>query len=159
MDETDLNEWFSALMQSADDRTDALQRAYQALRDTNDSRGVPLLNRVTLHRYQCARGCQVATVFRAGQTTMCVVRDYKYSPGLNDTQSVESARAKNTLDGERHWPPHVFDVDSIAEWGEGTGMSVTCRHYRGVLSGARVLRDVADVSPGKPRKPTRLLHA
>lgn len=159
MDETDLNEWFTALMQSADDSADALQRAYQALRDTNDSRGVPLLNRVTLHRYQCTRGCQIATVFRAGQTTLCAVRDYKYSRGLNAAQSVQSAREKNTLDGDRHWPSHVFDVDSIAEWGEDTGMSITCRHFRGTLSGARVLRDVADASPGKPGRPTRLEHA
>lgn len=156
MNDAEMGEWFATLLQSTDDRSDALQQAYQQLRDITDARGVPLLNRVTLHRYQCARGCQIATVFRAGQTTLCAVRDYKYSPGLNAKQSVEAAREKNTLDGDRHWPSHVFDVDSIAEWGEGTGMSVTCRHFRGTLSGARVLRDIANASPGKPGRPTRL---
>lgn len=156
MNEQDIDSWFAMLVGSAEDHADAIQRAYQALRDTKDARGVPLLNRVALHRYQCHRGCQIAIVFKAAGRVMCAVRDYKYSPGLNEKQSVESARSKNTIDGDRHWPSHVYDVTSLADWGDGTGMSLACRHYRGLLSGAQVLRDVAGVEPGSPRKPTRL---
>ena len=145
-----IDDWFAALLRGHDDRVDAIQTAYQQLRDAG------LLSKVELHRYMCTRGCQLAIVFRAAGTNLCAVRDYKYSPGLNASQSVASARIKNTLDGERHWPSHVYDVDSLAEWGEGTGMSVVCRHYRGVLSGARVLADIGGVLPGRGGKPTRL---
>lgn len=147
----DLSAWFAAIVAAHDERSDAIQDAYQQLRDTG------LLSRVTVHRYMCQRGCQIATVFRTGGSTLCAVRDYKYSPGLNKSQSVESARMKNTLDGDRHWPAHVYDVDELAEWGENTGMSVACRHYRGVLNGARVLADSRDAKPGHPGKPTRLV--
>ena len=156
MIEQDIDEWFATLLNSAEADADAIQRAYQALRDTNDTRGTPLINRVILHRYQCQRGCQIAVVFQAAGTVMCAVLDYKYSPGLNEAQSVASARAKNTLDGDRHWPSHVYDVTSLAEWGEGTGVSLACRHYRGLLSGAQILGDITGVAPGKPGKPTRL---
>lgn len=150
MADVDTTAWFEALLKSAEDRTSALESAHRQARDGG------FLAKLTLHKYQCLRGCQLATVFRAGGATLCAVRDYKYSPGLNLAQSVPEARAKNTIDGDRHWPAHVYDVDEIAEWGEGTGMSVNCRHYRGLLEGTRVLNDVASATPGHPGKPTRL---
>lgn len=150
------NEWWDQLIRSTDDREEAAQRAYQHLTNLTDREGVSYLAKVTLHTYICSRGCKIATVFRAGKNTLCAVRDYKYSPGLNERQSVEAARAKNTLDGNRHWPGHVFDVDQIAEWGESTGISMNCRHYRGVRSGAQILKDIGRAVPGRPGKPTRL---
>ena len=41
---------------------------------------------------------------------------------------MESARARNTLDGERHWPGHTYDVDELAESGPDVGFDVICRH-------------------------------
>ncbi len=147
---TSVADLFAELLKRTEERADAMESLYRALADQG------LLSKVTLHRYQCKRGCQIATVFRAGSTTLCAVRDYKYSRGLNAAQSVASARAKNTLDGDRWWPSHVYDVEEIADWGPETGMQVACRHYRGLLAGGAVLDDVRGVTPGKPNKPTRL---
>jgi hypothetical protein len=147
---TNLNEWFRDLVRKNHDRNQALQDAHQHLANAG------LLSRVTLHRYMCKRGCQLATVFRVGGTTLCAVRDYKYSPGLNEARSVPTARAKNTLDGDRWWPSHVFDVDQLARWGDDAGMSMNCRHYRGTVTGRAVLEAVDGVKPGHQNKPTIL---
>lgn len=120
-------------------------------------RNAGLLSRVALHRYMCKRGCQLATVFRFEGMTLAAVRDYKYSPGLNAERSVASARERNTLDGNRHWPAHVYDVGDLATWGESAGFDVACGHHRSTLAAREVLASVDDVTPGKPRKPTRLV--
>ncbi|RCL89394.1 MAG: hypothetical protein DBW62_04485 [Microbacterium sp.] len=150
MDERSVAELFATLLAQTASKSDADARMYAAL----DNQG--LLSRVTTHRYICRRGCPIATVYKVGAAVMLAVRDYKYSPGLNEAQSVESARAKNTLDGNRHWPAHVYDMTDLAEWGDDAGASIVCRHYRGVLTGKRVLEDSRDVAPGHPNKPTRL---
>lgn len=116
-----------------------------------------LLSRVTLHRYMCAsRGCQLATVFAAGGSVLCAVRDYKPSHGLNERLSVPSARTRNTLDGERHWPSAVYEVSDLATWGQDAGFDVICNHVRVTLRAGDVLELVAGVIPGRPGKPTRL---
>lgn len=148
--EPDLSEWLHALFAAHDDRTEALQEAHRFITENG------LLAKVTLLRYQCRRGCQIATVFRLDGTTMCAVRDYKLSPGLNQSQTVAAAREKNTLDGNRWWPSHVFDVDDLAHWGDDAGMHLTCRHYRGVVRASAVLSDVDGVTPGHQKRPVRL---
>ncbi|MFV0634631.1 hypothetical protein [Demequina sp.] len=113
-----------------------------------------LLSRVTLVKVQCrARRCQIATVFRVGPVTMCAVRDYKYSPGLNAQRSVPRAREKNTLDGDHHWPGHVYDVNELAHWGVEAGFDVVCRHAQQTINAAELLGIVQSVEPGKPLPP------
>lgn len=150
MDDPSVAELFATLLAQTASKSDADARMYAALRDNG------LLSRVTTHRYMCRRGCQIATAYKVGAAVMLAVRDYKYSPGLNEARSVESARAKNTLDGDRHWPAHVYDMTEHAEWGDDAGASIVCRHYHGLLTGKRVLGDSRDVVPGHPNKPTRL---
>lgn len=145
-----LGDWFSLVLKQHDERVDAIADAHQQLVSNG------LLSRVTVLRYMCGRGCQLATVFRISGTTLCATRDYKYSPGMNEAQSVPTARVKNTLDGDRHWPSHVFDVEALAEWGVHAGMSINCRHYRGTLNAVDVLATVGDTAPGKPIAPIRL---
>ncbi|KQZ10040.1 hypothetical protein ASD19_10835 [Microbacterium sp. Root53] len=146
----DLNDWFADLLRTSQHRAEARQRAHQTLESTG------LLSKVTLHRFMCKRGCQIATVFRVGGSTLCAVRDYKYSPGLNAAQSVPEARAKNTLDGDRWWPSHVFDIEELAEWGDEAGMSMNCKHFRGTVTARTVLAACEGASPGKQNKPTIL---
>lgn len=141
----------AALFQASDDAKKAREDLHTALRENG------YLSRVTLHRYMCAqRGCQIATVFKAGGTVLCAVRDYRLSRGLNERRSVASARAKNTLDGERHWPSHVYDVTELADWGGSVGFDLTCNHFTGTLLAADVMKAVDGVEPGRPGKPTRL---
>ena len=132
------------------------RRAREELHRTLQAGGY--LSRVTLHRYMCAaKGCQIATVFSAGGLVLCAVRDYKFSPGLNDARSVPEAREKNTLDGERHWPSHVYDVSDLASWGGAAGFDLVCRHYHGTVMADQVLALVEGIEPGHPGKPTRLV--
>lgn len=115
-----------------------------------------LLSKVTLHKYMCKRGCQIGTVFAAGDLVLCAVRDYKLSPGLNEAQSVPDARKKNTLDGARHWPSHVYDVEQLTRFGDMSGMDFNCRHRLGNVSAVSILARVEGVTPGRPSAPTRL---
>lgn len=144
---------FTALLAQTEDRDAAIRELHRHLKD----RG--LLANVTLHKYMCKRGCQIATVFSAGGLILCAVRDYKFSPGLNNQVSVPEARERNTLDGERHWPGHVYDVAQIDRFSTGehkSGMDMNCRHRRGTVLAETVLRACEGVTPGKPGAPTRL---
>lgn len=144
---TSLEEWFSDLLQRSDDRSAALTDAHTQLRNAGN------LSKVTVQEYHCPRRCVVATVFVVGGSTLCAVRDYKLSPGLNETQSVEAARKKNTLDGDRHWPGHVFDLEALADWPDNSGIGMNCRHHRGLIHAREILHRVEGVRPGHKIKP------
>lgn len=147
----DIAAWFAALLAGAEQREDAIEDAYQSL----DNAGV--LSKVTVHRYVCKRGCGVlGTVVKIGDDILLRTRDYKLGPGMNRDRSVAAARRKNTLDGDRHWPGHTFDVRDLAEWGEHAGMDMNCRHTTSVVKAAEVLATVDGVRPGHPGKPTLL---
>ncbi len=139
------------LMADADDHTEAIHRAYQQLGNAK------LIPRVTVHRFQCGKcGKVLATVIRLGDTTIARTADYKYSRGLNLRRSVAAARERNTLDGERHWPGHTYDVDQLARGGPKAGFDVACRHVTTTVAAFDVLAVTRDVTPGHPGKPTRL---
>lgn len=155
MNDTDrqAGEALAALLSRMGDRAAALDELYRHLRDSDR------LSKVTLHRYMCQKGCQIATVFSAGGLILCAVRDYKYSPGLNRKASVPAARERNTLDGNRHWPGHVYDVAELERFSVGdqkAGMALNCRHHRGTVLAEAVLRACEGIIPGKPGAPTRL---
>ena len=152
--EDEFSEFMHQLFQMNDDHQEAIDKLHQTLSE----RG--WLHRVRLHTYICARrGCKIATVYRAAGLTLCEVRDYKLSPGMNQARSVAEARAKNTLDGDRHWPSRVYDVEELDRFSAGTqlvGVTMNCPHYTGTQLARDILATVADVRPGKPTKPTRL---
>lgn len=151
--ESSLANVFARILEQKGDHATAIEAFYQLLRDQG------LLSRVTMHRYQCKRGCQVATVFGYQGLILCAVRDYKYSPGMNEAKSVKSAREQNTLDGERHWPAHVYDVEQINRLNVGqqkAGISMNCRHYSGTVFAADILAAIEGLRPGQKIPPTRL---
>ena len=154
MDESEIDQWVTALLESSTNRTQTLQDAYVHLRDAG------LLANAEVHRYMCRRGCQLVKVFRWGGTTLAYVADYRFSPGMNAAKSVPEARAKNTLDGDRWWPAHVYDVTEVAKWAaEGGGVTVACRHFHGLLRGDEILADIAPALQGRKINPTRLPRA
>ena len=97
----DYGEFLRQLLRDAKNRTEAIHTAYQHFENAG------LILHVIVHRYLC-KGCgkKLATVIRLGDTTIARTTDYKFSPGLNLERSVESARERSTLDGDRHW--HSF---------------------------------------------------
>lgn len=147
----ELAEWLSAALAEADDRAAALDEAFQRLENAK------VLNRVVVHRYVCrAGGCQLAVVIRVGDEVLVRTRDVKYGKSKNLERSVESARRKRTLDGDRHWPGHTFDVRDLAKSGMER-FEVNCRcKVRPPIDPREVLRVVANVRPGKPGPPTLL---
>lgn len=143
-------QFWTALVAATTDRDEAINKAYQKIE--NDGR----LSKVTVHRYLCRRGCALATVIRLGTVTIARTRDYKFSPGKNLEMSVEPARRKNTLDGDRHWPGSTFDVERLAEWGGDAAMDANCSHGLHSLRAVDVLATVQGVRPGHPGKPTMM---
>ncbi len=143
--------WWRELAAAATEHDEAIHNAYQHLNNNG------LVNKVVVHRYLCRRdGCVLATVIRLGDTTIARTRDNKLSPGMNRERTVESARRKNTLDGNRHWPGRTFDVGSLSEWGSVAGMDMSCRHVLKTVLAVDVLAVVDGVKPGHPGPPTRL---
>ncbi|WP_017936058.1 hypothetical protein [Nocardioides sp. Iso805N] len=150
MRDDDLAAWLSNLLAAHENHSEATHEAYQHLENAG------VLSRLTVHRYICARCGPLATVIRVGTHTLARTKDYKYGRGLNDARSVPAARASNTLDGERHWPGHTFDVDELAEWGEGVGFDVHCRHQTTTVAAREVLATTRNKLPGHPGAPTIL---
>lgn len=144
---SNLADWWAQLTT----RDDSIDRAYQALENAG------VLNKVTVHRYICRkRGCVIGTVIRVAGATICRTRDYKLSPGLNASSSVEDARRRNTLDGNRHWPGHTYDVAERAALGPKSGMDMNCRHVFKTILAVDILAAADGVVPGHPGAPTLL---
>jgi len=149
--DADLARWWIALEAKSEDRQAALDSAHQWLTDAS------ALSKVTTHRYLCRlRGCPIATVFLIGDVVACAVRDYKLPPGVNLSESTEAGRERNTLDGRRHWPSHVYDVRHLADSGPDANIDMNCRHRHGGVLVSDVLAAVDGVRPGHPGAPTRL---
>lgn len=157
------SEWgklWRALLEQSRDEADARTRLYVHLRDLKFPDTSTALRRVTLHTYRCGKGsCLLATVFRVDGRTLVATEDYKLSPGYNQARSVESARAKNTLDrdgAQRHWPGHVYDLAEWVDLGDEARLTAECRHYSGGLRPRDVQAMIANCKPGQPGRPTRL---
>lgn len=146
---TELEAWFDKLVSTYDDAAEGHQTAYQKLEAMN------ALSKVTVHKYQCPRGCQVARLVRIGSVVLCAVRDYKFSPGMNAAESVPAARKNNTLNGENWWPGHVYDVAPLAADERG-GIQMVCSHRRRTVNAQQILLTAEGVNPGHPGKPTIL---
>jgi len=150
-DEDDFIKWWKAMLTAGDDRGQAIEAAYQQLENAG------LINKVRVHQYLCAkRGHVLATVIRIGEVTVARTRGYKLAPGTNSSRSVESARRKNTLDGDRHWPGHTFDVSELAGWGPTAAIDMNCRDGLRSVRAEDILAASESSRPGHPGPPTRL---
>jgi len=142
-----MGEWLAQALASADDARTALDDAYQHLVN------LKLVNKVKVGEYRCHKGCTLVTVVRLGVRTLARTTPTKYGRDLNAQRSVETARAKNTLDGDHHWPSYTFDVDALAET-PSNGFEANCWHKLRTIKPADVLDLCANVLPGKPGKPS-----
>lgn len=145
-----LDLWFSRRLAGVGDESAAIADALQAL-DNAD-----VLGRVVVHRYICPKCGPVALVVKLGGRVLARTRDYKHSRGRNEATTAPAAREARTLDGDRHWPGHVFDVDDMARWGDALRLPLKCAHHDRTVTAAEVLALVADVRPGHPGRPTIL---
>jgi hypothetical protein len=148
---TSMDEFVSEILARHEDRREAIEAIYQSLENAGH------ISKVTLHRFVCHKGCGPrGTVIRAGDLTLMRTEDYKFSPGYTEAHSVESARAKRTIDGARHWPKQTVDVASLGEWDGAAQIQVPCRHRIVMVDPVDLMEMVADTKPGRPGAPTRL---
>ena len=143
-----MGEWLAQVLASADDARTALDDAYQQLVN------LKLVNKVKVGEYRCYKGCTLVTVVRLGVRTLARTTPTKYGRDLNAQRSVETARAKNTIDGERHWPGMTVDVDAWASTDDGFLIQADCWHKLRTIKPGDVLALCANVRPGKPGKPS-----
>jgi len=140
-----------ALLAAEAARISDREALYIKLRDAG------LIAKVTVLRFLCRqRSCVIGTVFTLGDTVYCHVRDYKFSPGMNAAESSESGRRNNTLDGDHHWPAHVYDVNELAAFDSTAGFHINCRHAHKMVNARELLQLVEGVQPGHPIKPVRV---
>lgn len=146
-----LADWWRALNERAEADDLAVSDAFQQLENAG------LINRVVVGRYICAKkGCKLATVIRLGDSILTRTRDYKLAPGANVALSIEAARARNTIDGDRHWPGHDFDVSHMASFGPDARFDMNCRCRLRSTPVVDVLAYVDGVIPGHPGAPKRI---
>ncbi len=119
--------------------------AFKALKATGRLRGV------IQAEYRCRRGCHLGTVFAVPAGPMFYTPSYRLSPTRNDLTSVESARAKNTLDGNRTWKERGFDLTDLAEWEGSAAVDVQCNHVEPLRLDPRAV--VSKL--GRPGSPSR----
>ncbi len=147
---TDLGLWLNDLIARAESHQDGIEDAWLHLEKSG------YLSRVVVHRYICSGGCGVlATVADIGGAIVLRTRDYKPSPGLNRGRSVETARQRNTLDGERHWPSYLIDLRRDAG-DPAANIEVVCKHGPKRIEYDHALERAREATPGKPGKPTLL---
>lgn len=147
---TDLRLWLDGLLATTKSHQDGIEKAWIELERSG------YMSRVVVHRYVCAGGCGVlGTVADIGGTILLRTRDYKPSPGLNRGRSVEAARKRNTLDGERHWPSYVIDLRRDSG-NPGANIEVVCKHGPKRIGYDHARARARAAWPGKPGKPTLL---
>lgn len=107
-----------------------------------------------LVEYRCPnrRGCLLAHVWRGDDgIAYYYLSDYKLSRERSEERTVASARAENTLDGDRHWKPRAGNLDSMLRWGASVGLDLQCDHLSPVAIRPKdLVADAAKATRGKP---------
>jgi hypothetical protein len=83
---------------------------YVALR--GDTKRLGIARRLT---YWCStERCMLLDAIEVGETVLIHQKRFKTSPEINDRRSSEAGRARNTFDGENHWKPRTYWIESSA---------------------------------------------
>lgn len=110
------------------------------------------LRSALLVEYRCPnkKGCLLLHAWRQ-EFTYYYVKDYRLSPRRAEERTVASARAKNTLDGDRHFRPRAGRLQDFRGWGENVGLDLQCDHLDPVVVRAGdILADAAKATRGHP---------
>ena len=106
----------------------------------------------TVLEYRCrTKGCLLLIAWRSPQGLLFYQPDYKLSPTMNTADSNESGRARNTLDGDRHWMPTAGSLDDFRGWGPTCALHMDCRHVRRPIPTDDLLAAAEAATPGNTR--------
>ena len=154
------------------DQEDLLRDLFERARADDDAaadvwqtlENAEALNHFKVHEYRCHAGCTLAKVVAHRGVVLLRTEPYKLRPQTNLRQSVPRARERNTLDGDHHWPGHVYRVRHLAGrdpgevvFGDEAHIPLNCKHRLRTVAALTVLELVAAVTPGHPGAPT-ILH-
>jgi len=109
--------------------------------------------RAALLEYYCKqRDCPLMTCFQSPRGPLVWLPQYKKSPKRNAEESVASARARRTLDGDRRWKPRVFELDQVADalLPDQLGVELICDHTTHFVPGGQLLSALQRGRPGAP---------
>jgi len=103
-----------------------------------------------LAEYRCRQRCALLVVWQApGPMRLALMPSYKLSAERNEAESVPSARARRTSDGDRHWNGRVLILDEL-DGCEGVALDLNCDHHRTHIAVDALLQDLQGIRPGKP---------
>lgn len=121
-----------AAMERAVERGKVADAIYEALRST----GRLPRQRALTYRCRNRARCLLLEVIPTPEGLLFHTPEYKLSRKLNEASSSESGRAKNTVDGQRHWRGHSFFEESAGN------CPVNCDHVRDAIELADVREDL-----------------
>jgi hypothetical protein len=118
---------------------------------------------VLLGEYVCrTNGCLLLHVWNTTDGPCYYQPRFRLSREATETGSVESARRTRTSDGYRKWMPRWGSLDDLLGFcgdDPDLGADINCDHFRGVLTGIRLAREIGGVTPGNPPDPIKLPDA
>jgi hypothetical protein len=98
--------------------------------------------------YECeTRGCAMLYVFNNAGRLYIRQSRHKLSDPVNRQESVPDARAKHTIDGDRHWQGQAFELSQADGY-----LSLECDHCRAKRHVDTIAADVAAAT----RQPTTI---
>lgn len=98
---------------------------------------VRVAGRLRLRRltYRCRDRCLLLDVVQTPQGVLAHQKRYKFSEGLNETESSPSGRRANTTDGANHWNAQSYFLDDAGRsWDDAVGLRIQCDHQALTLS-------------------------
>lgn len=112
---------------------------------------------VLLAEYRCRERCLLLHIWQTPQGRNYYQPPYRLSPTVTDSETVESARAKRTVDGSRRWRERAGSLDELIDFADGlepksVGLTVTCDHVRETVAAEELADTVAHATPGRPAK-------
>lgn len=153
------------LRDAYDDLGEAFKRLHHQesmIRDAYRETPREMLRQALLVEYRCPnkKGCLLLHAWRGSDPspTFFLIPKYKMSRERNARESVESARHKNTLDGDRVWRPRAGILDDMQGLGDSIGLGVQCDHLDPrTITPAEILADAQRATRGRPM--TRIITA
>ncbi|MGI8682426.1 MAG: hypothetical protein ACR2JO_09950 [Mycobacteriales bacterium] len=109
------------------------------------------LRRVELAEYRCRlKRCLLLFCWQAPGARLVYLPGYKLSRLRNERDSVPSARAARTSDGDRHWNARVVVLDELVGWGPSAGLPLACDHVSEMVPVPDLFAAVEGTIPGQP---------
>jgi len=140
---------FVAVFNRLRDEQHAMETRERNIVSRYESAGRSRIKRAALVEYLCrdARGCLLLHCWQAPDGRFLYQPPFHFSPERNLAESTAIARTTRTLDGDRHWPSHGWNLDDL----DGQ-LKLQCDYVHLVWNVSDVLADADDSTAGHPTR-------